>query len=66
MVHNIFTHLDAEDRINEEKDQQYYLSRYHLDTDQFRLLTSCATKSAIVGAWRLVESEDPAYTRNNF
>lgn len=26
------------------------------------LLTACATKSAIVGAWRLVESEDPAYT----
>ncbi len=25
-------------------------------------LTSCATKSAIVGSWRLVESEDPAYS----
>jgi hypothetical protein len=65
MVHNVFTHRAATQRIKSMKKRTRITILLTVTLILFGiayLLSACATKSAIVGAWRLIETEDPTYS----
>jgi hypothetical protein len=65
MVHNVFTHRAVTQRIKSMKKRTRITILLTVTLILFGiacLFSACATKSAIVGAWRLIEAEDPTYS----
>lgn len=64
MVHNVCTHHAATQRINSMKNRTRITTLFTVMLIFLGiacLLSACATQSDIVGAWRLIETEDPTY-----